>query len=369
MTKVLLETLQCIKKQDWIGSDECRLDIIADGALLAQHRQSMSNGQTWFIGQEAPFQTSLELKLWEEDLIGKDDLIGDVTARPVAANHQAASLTGSNANYVLTYTISTDTMSAAEEVEQAIRAFETSAQPGVWPNLPKGQVIAQLRAVVANPFIIHQQQSPLCGPASIAYELAAKNPLRYVQYCRMVYETGQFQARTRLLPSSPQLHQSEPGANMNQLDWMTLATMRESENLKLFPVTKDTVGNVLVSGCAMPWAMAGWTRELLNYDDADFQPLLADKVGALLKAQAAVDQGCVVFMVIQSAMLNNVKPSSHYPDHWISFVGNLKVDDGVTKGQGGQLHFDVFTWGSCRHLDIDHALFEECTWGLVVGKP
>jgi hypothetical protein len=73
------------------------------------------------------------------------------------------------------------TPNVSTQLQQAtltLDSFEKSTQPGVWPNLDKKTIIADMRSRLADPFQVNQGGQPFCGPASILFELVRKQPLR-----------------------------------------------------------------------------------------------------------------------------------------------------------------------------------------------
>jgi hypothetical protein len=115
-------------------------------------------------------------------------------------------------------------------VYSAIANFEKSNVPGVWATLDKNQVLADMRSRLADPFQVNQGGQPFCGPASILFELIRKQPLRYVQVCQSIFETGGFQGQTTRIKASQTLVKSRGRLRLSQADWMVLATLREAEN-------------------------------------------------------------------------------------------------------------------------------------------
>ncbi|MEO0490658.1 MAG: hypothetical protein AAFZ49_14035, partial [Cyanobacteria bacterium J06659_2] len=194
-----------------------------------------------------------------------------------------------------------------------LKAFERSPFQGVWPHLDKQEILEDMRSRLHNPFNVNQGQQPFCGPASILFELVRKQPLRYVQMCRKLFEMGGFQAKTEWIQTSEALRQASQGnLRMGQADWMVLSTLRESEN-RIFPVepnAPEVVRNL--AGMTKSWEMKGWIREILGYDNVTYRHtyLLGD-LSAMKQAQAAIDAGGVAFgLITAEGMLNDTqKPS------------------------------------------------------------
>jgi len=254
-------------------------------------------------------------------------------------------------------------------LQDALTAFESSAVPGVWPYITKADLLSDLRVTVNDPLNVNQGFTPLCGPAAVVYELVRRDPVFFVQICQQLFETGQFAARTgRIVQPSDTLRNSRVRTGITTVDWMVMATVRDSENL-LFHVDADAPD--FVTGISNPWEVKGWTAELLGYHNVSFQPILFyGECEALQRAQTIRDQGGVAFLLINVALLGSPKPAIPIPDHWIDFLGNLQIDPEVwDRRRIGQIHFDCYTWGGIRHLDINEKTFEACFFGMVTGRP
>ncbi|MBW4624172.1 MAG: hypothetical protein KME49_01315 [Brasilonema octagenarum HA4186-MV1] len=256
-------------------------------------------------------------------------------------------------------------------VASAMAEFETSNTSSVWSNLDKNQVLTDMKTRLLDAFQVNQGQQPFCGPASILFELVRKQPLRYVQICRSLFETGGFQGRTRRIEASNRLRQSRGRLRMGQADWMVLATCRESENL-VFPVepeAPDIIRNI--AGMTKSWEMKGWAREVLGYRNVKYtHTYLFGEVDALNEAETVISAGGVAFALITAqGLLGNNPPPFPYPTHWITLLGNISIKKGFFwKRDSGRISVDVYTWGSKRYIDKDEDRFEAYFWGIVMGS-
>ncbi len=368
MNTLILKTLRCDKENELIGGVKCRLELNLDGIPQPPLRQTLAAGQTWKLNLNVAFDSAVSIKLWSEETLGGQGLIGKTGPDFGQIGPVQIAFEGQG-RFVLTGSISKgpDGQAHAESVEDALLQFQNSTRPGLWPNIPKAALIDDLRATTSKATLVDQGRTPLCGPASILFELARKNPRRYVQICQSLYETGQFQSRTHLVKPSATLMNSRVRSDVTLADWLLMSTLRDTENL-FFPV-EDT-SSIFVMGFTKPWEMRGWTFDLLGYDTAEYQSLIFyGEFEAMKKAQDVVNRGGVVFMMIQSALLGNPKPFISYPDHWITFTGNLNIEDGIWNRQKGHILFDCYTWGGTRTIKSDDKSFEDYTWGLVYGIP
>lgn len=148
---------------------------------------------------------------------------------------------------------------------------------------------------------------------------------------------------------------------------MLMATLRDTENA-LFPVSHDS--GYFVMGFTTPWEMKGWTYEILGYSSVEYKSTsFCGEFDALRKTESVRILGGVAFLLIHSAMLGKPAPFISYPNHWVSFLGNLNIKNGVWyKWKSGHLRFDCYTWGDKKNPDIDKELFKDYMWGVVTGK-
>ncbi|NEU73221.1 hypothetical protein PI95_011765 [Hassallia byssoidea VB512170] len=255
-------------------------------------------------------------------------------------------------------------------VTSAIADFEKSNVPGVWATLDKNQVLADMRSRVLDPFLVNQGGQPFCGPASILFELIRKQPLRYVQICRSIFETGGFQGQTTRIKASQTLVKSRGRLRLSQADWMVLATLREAEN-SIFNIeveSPDIIRNL--SGMTKSWEMKGWTREVLGYRKVKYiHTYLFGEYEALNEASAVIDSGGVAFgLITASGLLGGKKPFLPYPNHWITILGNISFKGGSWFDQeSGRVSLDIYSWAKKFHIDLDERPFEDYFWGVVMG--
>lgn len=263
------------------------------------------------------------------------------------------------------------TSTLAQQALQATLEFEQSSAPSVWPYLDKNQVVADMRSRINDPFQVNQGGQPFCGPAAILFELVRKQPLRYAQICRSLFETGSFQTRTKRVEAPTRLCQSHGQLRMPQADWMVLATLRNAENL-IFPVdpnSPDIIRNL--SGMTKSWEMKGWVREVLGYSKFKYDhTYIFGELEALQEAADCIANGGVALALITAeGLLENKHPLLPYPSHWISILGNLSIQEGtIGKPNSGRVSFDIYTWAQKRHVDVNQDTFKDYLWGIVLGK-
>lgn len=256
------------------------------------------------------------------------------------------------------------------QAQAAIDEFAQSSAPGIWPAINKEQLITEMRSRIQDPFSVDQGRQPFCGPSSILFELIRRNPPKYVQICRNLYQVGGFNAQTKWVQPSDKLRLSKGNLQMPQADWMVVATLRESENL-LFPVQPDAPDIIRnISGMTKPWEMQGWVQEILGYRDA--KVTTAFVMGDFQVMQEATDilnaGGVALMLITAEGLLSNSPPPIPFPSHWVALAGDVSIQTGsFTKP--GRISFDIFTWARKMHIDVAEGPFKSYFWAAVTGRP
>lgn len=254
-----------------------------------------------------------------------------------------------------------------QKAESLLIQFAQSQVPGVWSELDKTQLLKEMKERLHDPTRVDQGHQPFCGPASVLFALISLAPDYYVEIGRNLFQIGGFHTRSNrwVNPSLP-LRQTGVNLGMPQADWMILSTWRESENL-IFPVdptAPDLIRNL--SGMTKSWEIAGWTREILGYDQVNYyHTSLRGDLVAIEKAAEVVSQGGVAFALINAeGMLTSKPPAISYPSHWITFLGNLKIEPTETESQ---ISFEIYTWGQKMSVSLKQSDFQKYLWAIVTG--
>ena len=104
MYELKVNSLKCHDTEDTFGSDECRLEIHADGRRSASLRRNLNDGQTWAVNRTVNFDSSAALKLWDEDSPDPDDFLGQVNVSTRPGPHTGR-FRRDGADYSLSYTV------------------------------------------------------------------------------------------------------------------------------------------------------------------------------------------------------------------------------------------------------------------------
>jgi hypothetical protein len=136
-----------------------------------------------------------------------------------------------------------------------------------FPPLPKGQpfpriqlhdVVAGLRERVNDPRKQNQGAASLCGPAAFFYCILNYKPELYVQYVDL-FTTGKARIGSlKVEPSLPCRVYGPPANKIAPVDWIALASLRDSENT----IMDYSSANDTVAGITRPGTLASWFRQI-----------------------------------------------------------------------------------------------------------
>jgi hypothetical protein len=242
------------------------------------------------------------------------------------------------------------------------------------PPLPKGRpfpriapdaVLAGLRERVNDPTKQDQSAASLCGPAAFFYCVLNYKPELYVQYVIDLLTTGK--ARIGSLTVEPSLgcRVYEPGSKIAAVDWVALASLRDSENTIMdYSSADDTT-----AGITRPATMANWLRAV-GYqgvrDDTNYYFCKGEKEIEAVAQDIQINRD--VCLLVNDNMLEVAtnKLKSTFCDHWV-------VVDDTPKLRGDQIEVPVYTWGGTRTIPQYGSLsvreFSLNFYGYVSGTP
>lgn len=237
-----------------------------------------------------------------------------------------------------------------------------------FPKLNRNEVGVGMLMRIANPGILKQGGASLCGPAALLFNVAHDNPAQYARFAIDLFEKGRARIGRLLIEPGKDVRNFLPptASSMHQVDWMTMASIRDSENWVL---DYDTYEKAF-AGMTLPGELAHWFR-LAGYSDVREETnLYFNKgTGTIDDANRLFAKGYVIVMFINAQMLEakNQTESSNIPNHWV--VLRSEIDR-----TGGKVKLEAFTWGVGKYqipgvgdqLSVDD--FLKNFYGYVAGK-
>ncbi len=241
-----------------------------------------------------------------------------------------------------------------------------------FPRLDRDDVGVGMLMRLANPGILKQGEASLCGPAALLFNVVSDNPVMYARFAIDLYEKGKGKIGRLLIEPGkdvrgylPPLAPPNPDDLIHPVDWMTMASIRDSENWFLDYDTADKA----FAGITMPGELAQWFR-MAGYSDVreETNVYFTKGAGTLDDASALFVKGyrVVVFVNMQMLQATNQTKSSNIPNHWV--VLRSKIDR-----SGGKVKMTVFSWGEGEYQvphgsDLSLDDFSKNFYGYVAGK-
>lgn len=236
-----------------------------------------------------------------------------------------------------------------------------------FPRLDRDDVGVGMLMRIANTGIMQQDESSLCGPAALLFSVVSDNPVAYVRFAVDLYEKGKASLYRLKIEPDEDVCNYRPPAAMDHVDWMTMASIRDSENwfLDYDTAKKETAGMTL------PGELAHWFRRAGYSDVREETNLYFNKgTGTIDDANRLFGRGYRVCLFIGINMLSEKDQTagSLTAEHWV--VQRSPIDR-----SNGKVRLQVFTWGEGNY-QIPHGIkdlsvgdFLDNFYGYVAGKP
>jgi hypothetical protein len=244
-----------------------------------------------------------------------------------------------------------------------------------FPPLPKGRpfprihlddVVAGLRERVNDPRKQNQGAASLCGPAAFFYCVLNYKPELYVQYVIDLFTAGKARIGSlKVEPSLPCRVYAPPTDKIAAVDWIALASLRDSENT----VMDYSSANDTVAGITRPGTLAGWFRHI------GYQSIHDDTNYYFCKGAKEIqecDRDMRVYRDVCLLVNDNIlypqkrKSKSTFCNHWV-------VLDGIFQLNNNQIGVSVYSWGGTHKIPDTGSLsvqdFSLNFYGYVSGKP
>jgi hypothetical protein len=244
-------------------------------------------------------------------------------------------------------------------VASLLAEFALKTGPGAYPHITRAAFTAGLKERVGNPDSVNQASSSLCGPSALMRSLLMDNPELYVRYATSLFETGEaLLGKIKVKPGSD-CRNCNPGTKISAIDWVTLASLRDSENDVLdYDDPSDQAG-----GITMPEDLAEWYEKVgyinvVNETNIYFSKSRREIETAALMARA----GNRVCLFVEAGVVEKTaKGSSAFsiPDHWVM----LNQSFGMRPHFGHTWDANGRNWG----YDGDRVELEIWSWGRTIS--
>lgn len=205
--------------------------------------------------------------------------------------------------------------------------------------MSSADIISGARERLDDPGKIRQGAASLCGPASLLFCLILNDPKAYAWYVTHLWTNGT--AKIGSLEVKPALAlrtYDPPAAKISPIDWMTLASIRDSENAILSYDTADA----RTAGITMPGTLSSWfTKVGMGGGKNVTNVVLTKDKSEIEEADRLRRSSNHVCLFINADMLDAAKHDnkSVLPNHWVVLTGPVAFFD------RDRIVLTVFTWG------------------------
>lgn len=242
-------------------------------------------------------------------------------------------------------------------------------------NIPRDELLKNLRERELDASRISQRGTSLCGPASLMFLAARHRPARYAQFVTDLYESGTARLERLKITPGQDCKDFNPAGKIAAADWVALASVRDSENA-IFDYDED---DDALAGITLPGTLAGWLekagfRELVNETN-----LYLTKGEENLRAADRLHRsGASVCLFIDAdgiskepsdrGLLSQIATSAN---HWVVLTSGMELS-------AESVRFTVYTWGQgawqVPHTLVNNKRMTMSQWlqnyyGFVACKP
>lgn len=252
-------------------------------------------------------------------------------------------------------------MNQAISMYTYIEEFAKRPGNGKFPKISRAEVVTGLKERMAKPETVNQAVASLCGPACLAYVILKHLPEMYAAYIMSLYDTGSAKLGKLTVKPSDGCRSVNPTGKVSAVDWVGLASLRDSENANWEYNSPDDQ----FAGITMPGGLEGWFKALGMTDIREETNLVFTKGTDNLKQAANLyAAGYSVCLFLWGSVITGKIPSvMSTPNHWavLSRYPLFSSDDTIS--------FQVFTWGAHYVVPpLKRQNFLKAYYGFVAGK-
>lgn len=240
-------------------------------------------------------------------------------------------------------------------VTSLLAEFGLKKGPGAFSGVTRQAFTEGLRDRVALPDSVRQGGSSLCGPAALMRSLLLDNPELYVRYAISLFETGEAQLGKIHVAPSADCRACNPGKHISAVDWVTLASLRDSEN----DVFDYDDPSDQFAGITMPGELAGWFEKVgyvnvVNETDIYFS-MSRREIDVAVHLR---DAGQRVCLFVEASVIKKKSRGTSIlstPDHWVMLERSLGTlphfgtswdQNGSNWGViGDRVNLEIWSWG------------------------
>lgn len=240
----------------------------------------------------------------------------------------------------------------------AARAFQRDWSGSAFPYINRAAVLADALRIVADPVHgVYQGQTGGCGPATAEFELARRNPDRFVQILQSLVDNGSFSSNNVTYSASSDLRNSGAAPSASPANWLFLATLRDAGNV-FMRITGSTPGDS-PAWISMPGEVDNWMANIVGLPNTTATALVwpfTTGQGVMPVAANLLAGGKVVVLLVDSSILGNPPGMINTPNHYIdltSFSSTATTVSFTAESWGSTYTVSNMSWDRFNALTFD----------------
>ncbi|MGN2485881.1 hypothetical protein [Acinetobacter calcoaceticus] len=240
--------------------------------------------------------------------------------------------------------------------ERVFQCIDSGCRPGEAKDpFSKIQIEAGLQARLNEP-LPDQSDASLCGPAAYFFCLINLSPNKYKFAVKQLWETGKTKIGDLNIEANldgcrrvKNYYRKNGTPRLPPIDWITLASLRESENIALR--LKDP--NQEVAGITLWGELINWFKKS-GFSGVKTFPFYINgyNPGLISELNQYAGDGYYVVSLISASLLSSGSSSGtqSFPDHWIVWTDKLRQTNGqpvtnITDPYKTEVKLQAFSWG------------------------
>ncbi len=219
----------------------------------------------------------------------------------------------------------------------------------------------------------NQGDTSLCGPASFFYCLLMDRPDIYKQAVNELWLYGKTKiGALNIVPSNSCRHPMGAfydayGERVKGIDWITLASLRDSENsIMSYDEIDDQASGITLWGALTEWFVsAGYQKEFSNVG------LSHVNLKELSTLNEYIRKGCRVVTLISAGILDGFDSAVTAKNHWIVWDGPITTQYGevisLTTKENELVQLKLFSWGKVKNQIKRHLALSDVMGSIFGG--
>ncbi|PHM46720.1 hypothetical protein [Xenorhabdus miraniensis] len=243
----------------------------------------------------------------------------------------------------------------------------------------KSKIESQIQERLSKRTYPDQNGASLCGPAAFFYCLQMDRPDIYEQAARELWRYGKTKiGELEIKPGDGCRHPkgsfyNQYGERISGLDWLTLASLRDSENTIMnYDEISDQVAGITMWEKLTEWfEKAGYEKVFDN-----ISVFSHSNVNDIINLNQYIKKGYRVVSLISAGMLDSITGDTSMKNHWVVWEGEVS-SKGIPINSNeinndNMVNLNMFSWGKIyQQVKGGNNLnyFLKHTFGGLVFKP